>query len=143
MEGVNSVFAFCLFGLIISCTFGLLVALKHVYKKIDLILEKQGNIIESQRLSTILRLEPASLKISPEQFLANKAVVKNSLMYHLAREDSPQPDTRAFCILHHSGWRGFVDNDTSLKAQNGLARLLANKDKEGAMAFCEELVDKL
>ena len=43
-------------------------------------------LIEGQRLSTILRLEPASFKVTPEEFEPNRAAVKVALLAELKKQ---------------------------------------------------------
>lgn len=103
-------------------------------------------IVEGQRLSAVLSLSPASLKISPERFEANKGQLRKGLLRALKDSELKgysEPSTRAFCILNASGWENFVEGDTRLAAQRALARLIVNGDEEGLRALCEELVDKL
>ena len=107
------------------------------------VLKKLDCVIEGQRLSAVLKLEPASLKIKPEDFEANKPVLKTKLLKCLDSERSPDADTKAFCILNHSGWDAFVESETRRNAQVALSRLIANEDKAAAVWFLEELVDKL
>ena len=102
------------------------------------------SIIEDQRLSTILRLEPASLKLDPAAFEARKPVIKAALLKELRKQwGKLDMGTRTFAVLTNSGWSAFVDNDTHNAARNALARLFANDDLASAETLCGELVDKL
>ncbi|MBI2514598.1 hypothetical protein HYV91_00175 [Candidatus Wolfebacteria bacterium] len=109
------------------------------------ITESVRSLVESQRLSSVLSLSPASLKIDPAIFKANKEQLRTRLLRVLSEEkrDSIPAPTWAYCVLEHSGWGKFVDGKTFLAAQAALTRLLANGDLEGAKALLGELVDKL
>ncbi len=102
------------------------------------------SIIEGQRLSTVLRLEPASLKVTPAEFEPNRAAVKIALLAELKKQwGRMDMSTRTYAVLQSSGWGVFVDNETFASARKALARLFANDDFVSAQKFCEELVDKL
>lgn len=114
-----------------------------VFERLHIISGRLDAIVEGQRLSTILRLEPASLKVSPEQFEANKLQLRARILRAVEEVTHPDPGTQAYCVLERSGWSQFVEGSTRLAAQTALARLIVNNDKSGQRAFCEELVDKL
>ncbi len=109
------------------------------------ILEKLNTLVEGQRLSTILKLDPGkdAFKISPEQFEANKPAIKARLLQGLETEEHPDPDTLAYCVLDRGAYRNFVSAETASSVQKALGRLLVNGDNAATKAFLEEIVDKL
>ena len=110
------------------------------------VLGKVGAIVESQRLSTILRIEPASLKVDPAKFELNRERLKTRLLQELGDPRNPKdrdPATAAYCILNHSGLEDFVDYDTSKGIKSALARLITNGEMDEARRFLQEVVDKL
>lgn len=139
------------FGVLI---WGLMFDLRSVQKSNDLIIDylqtldrgivsELRRLTEGQRLSTVLSISPASLKIDPSVFEPKRSAVRERMLKEFETQNHPNPGTRAYCILDHSGWEKFVDAKTFLAAQNALGRLLVNDDKVAARSFVEELVDKL
>jgi hypothetical protein len=128
--------------ILVNCLISMLVLLTLVigFKRTTLRLDR---IIEGQRLSTIIKLEPTSLEISPEDFEANKEILKQKLLDVFAEEKHPSPSTRAYCILNHSGYDIFVEGNTRLKIQNALARLLVNNNTTKTKRFLGKIVKQL
>ena len=91
---------------------------------------KLSKVIQGQRLSTIIRIEPATMKIFPKEFLPKKDLLKKKVLEAFQDEKHPCPDTLAFCILNHSGFNGFVEGSTRQNIQRALARLLVNEDEK-------------
>jgi len=121
----------------------LISIIMHLIKGVARIAREMNQIVESQRLSTVLRIEPTSLNVSPEQFEPNREVLKAALLERLEKEDHPNPPTRAYCILSDSGLLAFVNADTGIKIKDALTRLLANGDEEGAKNFLIKIVENL
>ncbi len=149
MEAIHGVFIL-LAALVLAIVGGLFLLFRlfslvrvMISKQSDEITKRLDNVIEGQRLSMILKLEPASLKINPEQFEPQKEKVKARLLEAFEMERHPYPETLAYCIFNRSGLNVFVEGKTLLVAQKALARLIVNDDKESAKVFLGELVDKL
>lgn len=151
---VETIFYVCLLALFVILGMGLILleswrckAAQETAQSNKQILDRLNALVESQRLSVILKLEPASLKISPEQFEPNKEGIKARMFQVLEQKKSAyrndDQNTYAYVVLNHSGWDNFVTGETRGDAQAALARLLANGDENAVKAFIEELVDKL
>lgn len=100
-------------------------------------------MVQGQQLSTVFELGPKSLRVRPEDFEPNKEQLRKNMLRIVVEESHPQPNTWAFCVLDHSGWRQFVDSETYSQAQNALGRLRANDDKEAILNLVNDLVDQL
>ncbi|MDO8655068.1 MAG: hypothetical protein Q7R48_01415 [bacterium] len=105
--------------------------------------ERLSHIIEGQRLSAILRIEPSKLEIDPARFEADKEKLKTRAINALHSERHPQPETQAFLVLKASGLYEFLDGMTALSLQKALARLIVNEDRETAEALLGEVIDQL
>ena len=124
---------------------GVVGLLLRASAKTDLapILARLDGVIEGQRLSVLLAIAPASLKVDPAKFEPNKERLKSLLLEKLATVQHPDPSTRAWCVLNHAGFEEFVDYDTSKGVKNALARLIVNGEMGEAQHFLREVVDKL
>lgn len=107
------------------------------------IVDQLRRIAEGQRLSMVLSIGPSSLTIDPAEFEPKRDAVRERLLKAFETEKHPNPDTRAYCILDHSGWGTFVDGKTFQSAQTALGRLLTNNDIEAARKFVAALADQL
>ena len=134
------------FLLLVAVYWGLRLA----RNQLDDIAEKMAAIVESQRLSTVLKIEPASLKVDPAKFEPNKERLLGRMIEELLVSKNwvpgnwkRDPSTAAFCVLNHSGFDQFVDAETRGGVQNTLARLIVNGEMDEARRFLQEVVDKL
>jgi len=79
------------------------------------------------------------MNIKPEEFEAKREEIRAKMMAALdervaTRKKNPNfaPSTVAYCVLKDSGFEEFAADGVHLKAQNALARLVANDNIPGA-----------
>lgn len=105
--------------------------------------ERLSHIIEGQRLSAILKIEPPELKIDPARFEADKGKLKTRAIIALHNERHPSPDTQAWLICERSGLLQFINSETAKSLRTALGRLIVNEDWEAAEALLGEVVNQL
>lgn len=107
------------------------------------IYQSLSRIAESNRLSVVLSIEGKNVKSVPEDFAPNKEVIKKRLLDALEKENHPNPDTLAYCILSHSGFESFVNGNAWTNSKKALSRLLTNGDMEKVKVFLTDIVNQL
>lgn len=102
-----------------------------------------GRVVDGQRLSIILDLKGGNLLIKPEQFEPNREKLLTRLLNSIAEENSPSPDTWAWCLLNRSGLDLFIDSKDKMTLQKAFARLRANGDMNGARSLAHDIMKQL
>ena len=137
----------CEKGFVVFFEIGMFVLLAAVLvvqvRSNEVIQKRLGHIIEGQRLSVVLKIEPSEVKIDPARFEADKGKLTTRLIKALREEKHPQPETQAFMVLKVSGLSEFVNSETRRRLEAGLARLIVNEDWEGAETLLKEVVSQL
>ncbi|KKW45712.1 MAG: hypothetical protein A3A43_01025 [Candidatus Liptonbacteria bacterium RIFCSPLOWO2_01_FULL_56_20] len=125
-------------------------AQKAIVQEMRQVKESVVHIAESKRLTTILEIEAKKgLDVEMGDFEAKRDALKAALLVQLEEQLGKdkafrnQPDTMAWCVLDHSGFKLFVESDVSQKAQKALGRLLANGDVAKARKFVVGLANAL
>ena len=116
-----------------------------IKKILEEIKENVGKIVESQRLSIILKFDQKDLKVDLEEFEAKKEFLKDRVWEVLVSNPThPNPVTLAYMILEQIGIPLFVSGQTRLEIQNALGRLIANGEKRNDwLDFLKEVIDQL
>ncbi|MEK7212082.1 MAG: hypothetical protein AAB686_00195 [Patescibacteria group bacterium] len=125
-------------------------AQKAIVQEMRQVKEAVVRIAESKRLTTILEIEAKKgLDFEMGDFEAKRDALKAALLVQLEEQLGKdktwrnQPDTMAWCVLDHSGFKLFVESDVAQKAQKALGRLLANGETEKARKFIVKLANAL
>ena len=108
-----------------------------------LIWKKLWQLHEGSRLSTVLTLEPASVVVDWVQFEPKKPVLLEKAIRVLRENKNPQPETRAFCVMEHSGLNAFFAPQTKMDLREALTRLIANEDIAGAEELLKVVVGQI
>lgn len=129
---------------VMSFVVGVLAALMvYAIHRIERIGELLTDILEGQRLSTILEIGPTSLRVKPEDFEPNRARLKARVAKTMTEKSHPNPETLAYCILEGTGLPLFLELEARNKLQKALGRLLANGDREKAELLLEDVIEQL
>lgn len=100
-------------------------------------------IAKGHQLSTIFDIKGATLRVSPEQFEANKEALLLRIEKAVAVENHPDPGTWAYCVINHSGLEEFLDGKTRSNLQKAMGRLRANDKTQEALEFAKDVIDQL